>query len=220
MPLRKTVNNKKAFTLAEVLLTLTIIGVVAMLTIPNMIQNTNNAPMKLAWKQAYSIISQVGYQMRDNTETNSIKGLCPDNGANCFKSLFINYVSYIKSANVNQSYGNCWTDYKYLNGASGTNWNPWMSCLALNNGMFFMFSWPYANCQYDGETGGTVRMCGFITVDVNGFKAPNTLGIDIFQAYVMENRTLPAGIAGSGSDMNTCTPSAEGWSCAYEYLKQ
>jgi len=37
--------NKKAFTLAEVLITLTVIGIVASLTIPSLIHNTQYAEM-------------------------------------------------------------------------------------------------------------------------------------------------------------------------------
>jgi len=37
--------NKKGFTLAEILITLTVIGVVAALTIPTLLQNTNQAEL-------------------------------------------------------------------------------------------------------------------------------------------------------------------------------
>ena len=147
-------NNKKAFTLAEVLLTLTIIGLVAMLTIPNMIQSTNDAPMKLAWKQAFSIISQVTYQMHDDRD-GSLRGLCSDLDHNCFKNVFSNYVTYIKSANGYQSYNNCISSQtKFLNG-SAVSWAKY-PCLALNNGMFMLFSMDSGNCTSDYTTGGSI----------------------------------------------------------------
>ena len=49
--------NKKAFTLAEVLITLTIIGVIAALTIPNLMQSYKKHQVEVGVKEAYSILS-------------------------------------------------------------------------------------------------------------------------------------------------------------------
>ena len=49
---------KKGFTLAEVLITLAIIGVVAALTIPSVILNTNQSEYKTALKKAVSVLNQ------------------------------------------------------------------------------------------------------------------------------------------------------------------
>lgn len=49
---------KNAFTLAEVLITLGIIGVVAAMTIPTLISNTNGAQFKTAYKKALSTMNQ------------------------------------------------------------------------------------------------------------------------------------------------------------------
>ena len=46
------------FTLAEVLITLAIIGVVAAMTMPTLINNTNGAQFKTAYKKALSVLSQ------------------------------------------------------------------------------------------------------------------------------------------------------------------
>ena len=50
--------EKTAFTLAEVLITLGIIGVVAALTLPALIQNNRNKELQTGLKKAYSVISQ------------------------------------------------------------------------------------------------------------------------------------------------------------------
>ena len=49
---------KKAFTLAEVLITLTIIGVIAALTIPNLLQKHQEQETVTRLKKAYSTLSQ------------------------------------------------------------------------------------------------------------------------------------------------------------------
>jgi prepilin-type N-terminal cleavage/methylation domain-containing protein len=49
---------KKGFTLAEVLITLGIIGVVAAMTIPTLIQNTNSVKFASQFKKSVSTLSQ------------------------------------------------------------------------------------------------------------------------------------------------------------------
>ena len=48
----------KAFTLAEVLITLVIIGVIAAMTIPTLMNNTNNQELVSRLKKTYSELSQ------------------------------------------------------------------------------------------------------------------------------------------------------------------
>ncbi len=50
--------ERQGFTLAEVLITLGIIGVVAAMTIPTLISNTNGAQFKTAYKKALSTLNQ------------------------------------------------------------------------------------------------------------------------------------------------------------------
>lgn len=52
--------KKFGFTLAEVLITLGIIGVVAAMTIPNLIANTNGAKFRSQFKKTLSTLSQAG----------------------------------------------------------------------------------------------------------------------------------------------------------------
>ncbi|MBE7705637.1 MAG: type II secretion system protein [Cyanobacteria bacterium SIG30] len=63
-------NSLKAFTLAEVLITLAIIGVVAALTIPSVILNTNQTEYKSSLKKAVSVLNQ-SLSMRLATENDS-----------------------------------------------------------------------------------------------------------------------------------------------------
>ena len=50
--------KKFAFTLAEVLITLGIIGVVAVITLPAVINNSRNKQLEAGLKRAYSVTSQ------------------------------------------------------------------------------------------------------------------------------------------------------------------
>lgn len=50
--------SQLAFTLAEVIITLGIIGITAEITIPTLMQNVKDKNYKIAYKQAYSVASQ------------------------------------------------------------------------------------------------------------------------------------------------------------------
>ena len=70
------------FTLAEVLITLGIIGVVAAMTIPTLISNTNGAQFKTAYKKALSTLNQavlMNIAMED-TDFSSLKADATDAG--------------------------------------------------------------------------------------------------------------------------------------------
>ena len=56
----------KAFTLAEVLITLGIIGIVAAITIPTLMNNTQNYQFKQAWKKEYSVVSQAVQMLKND----------------------------------------------------------------------------------------------------------------------------------------------------------
>ena len=66
---RVGVKQKVAFTLAEVLITLGIIGVVAALTLPSLIQKQHEKETVAKVKKAYSILSQA--YLSANTEFGS-----------------------------------------------------------------------------------------------------------------------------------------------------
>ena len=61
--MKKDKRFKSAFTLAEVLITLVIIGVIAALTVPTLIQNTQKQEYVTALKKAYSTLSQATQQI-------------------------------------------------------------------------------------------------------------------------------------------------------------
>ena len=67
LPLTKV---KFAFTLAEVLITLGIIGVVAAMTIPVLFSNINNAKFRNQYKKAVSTLNQAGLTAQANYEYN------------------------------------------------------------------------------------------------------------------------------------------------------
>ncbi|OGH97576.1 MAG: hypothetical protein A2104_03095 [Candidatus Melainabacteria bacterium GWF2_32_7] len=214
----------KGFTLAEVLLTLVIIGIISSLTIPALIQSTENTQSRAAWKQAFGYLSEATILLlRDNGGT--LKQICTDgNDDDCMREKYEEYFNIIKTCEES-ILGDCWhpsTTTKLLNG----NFSPdnWLgrSGLIINNGAFVNFDWRNTDCN-DGT--GTIKRCGVIVIDFNGFKKPNIWGKDTFCAEVLENKLIPCGAPGTFEYVNnyTCIEGDtavknDGVVCATKYL--
>jgi len=81
----KRTNGMGGFTLAEVLITLGIIGVVAAMTMPTLINSTNGAQYKTAYKKALSVMSQavaMNIALNDYDLSETIAGSNPEAGKN------------------------------------------------------------------------------------------------------------------------------------------
>lgn len=165
------------FTLAEVLITLGIIGVVAAMTMPTLMNATNGAQYKTAYKKALSVISQAvvlnlaldDYDLGTTTSTgtgsddfsmfNLIK-----NRTNVVRTETGSIAGYapILGSNVDSQTGGD-------TGALASNYT-----VFFNDGIMFTFPQAAQNCTEakDGLAVATDDNCrGFI--DVNGTKAPN-----------------------------------------------
>jgi len=174
--------NKKGFTLAEVLITLLIIGVISSIVIPALISNTQDAELKTAWKKSFSDISHATKLLiMDNGGT--MKGLCSTDGDQvCFRDKYLQYLNSIKSCTPAAIAGNCWhNDNTILQGSYVINGDD--AGTILNNGTLLTFDWNSTSC--------TGTNCGTITVDVNGFKGPNKQDKDIFVTHIMSNIAKP-----------------------------
>jgi len=154
---------KKAFTLAEVLITLGIIGVVAALTIPGLITNTQKRQTIELLKSTYSILK--------NAETFSEV----DNGDSTTwdytlsTSDFMNtyYAPYLKTLPMPTSRIQTKNTYTNINGgAADTNGCSWGYTAILANGVFLRV---FENGQYI-----------IMNVDLNGNNGPNVVGKDVF----------------------------------------
>ena len=162
------------FTLAEVLITLGIIGVVAAMTMPTLMNSTNGAQYKTAYKKALSVLSQAvvlnvaldDYDMSQTTSTTT-----NDNAS--LYNLFNNRMNVVKTD------GNAYTA---SNGASkakfGDSTNNYT--LYFNDGITFTFPKNASQCTEgnattDAAANGTDAAPGYCygVIDVNGEKNPN-----------------------------------------------
>jgi len=209
-------NLKNGFTLAEVLITLLIIGVIASIVIPGLIQDTQNAEFKTAYKKGYADINQATMRLiSDNA--GSLKSICNSGDNDCLKNQFKPYLNYVKDCNGSVSADNCWyaaNKWKYLNGTPDANTG--YPSLVLNNGTMLTFEYPDATCNSAIGTSG-YTYCGIIYMDINGFKGPATIGKDIYRVWLLEKIIKPTGIQG---DVPSLDCSVDGRGCAALYLYQ
>lgn len=190
--------NKLAFTLAEVLITLLIIGVISSIVIPAIVQDSQNAELKSAGKRAYSSLSDAARLIRNDGGGTIAPGFT---SVDDMKNNFAKYLSVAKVCAPGQYFGNCWNsvgaycgDMTPCNSGiyQSTAW--WTSSTAystmvLNNGSCVIFEW---NSGYNGNCNGSdgAGVCGRIYIDVNCNKGPNTVNKDVFMLRVYQDAKI------------------------------
>ena len=200
--------SKKAFTLAEVLITLGVIGVVAAMTMPTVIKKYQEQVTVNKVKKIYSTLNQAfmlsvkdnGYAYEWNvnnyassTSAKQITGylkpylkISKDCGT---KSGCLGYKEKVNLLNGNKHTVNYDTKSNYYKIILSDG-----SYLAIraNDGVY---------CSLNATS-----ICGSIFFDVNGGKMPNTVGKDIFDFVIYPFMIKPA-------TTDDCYLSSSGWGC-------
>ncbi len=208
-----------AFTLAEVLIVLGIIGVIAAITIPTLLQNAEESQAKASVKVAYSILTQAMTQIISQN-SGSIVGICEDWDGACFKNMFKDVLKYVKECDTLPITNKCWIANNFSDGTyygvDGTSPGG-MGGAVLQNGMLMLFRYHKKDCSLAANWA-----CGWIGVDINGFKKPNRWGKDVFMFSVGKEIIKPAGVDGDTGNFRTCnstdTGDYSGWGCTAKYL--
>ena len=179
--------RKRAFTLAELLIAMTIIGIVALLLVP-VVQYTQEKALAISTKHFHSMMSQaIGHYMVDN----DVKSLY-DTKMSAKNGDYEEYINAINGINEFM--------FKYLNVAKVCSYDNRFDCFSeriqnINEeeGEFFV--------KHNGETdelkiyvlqnGNVISLipCDIdspaeIQVDINGKRGPNIVGRDIWQMSI------------------------------------
>ena len=211
---------KKAFTLAAVLITLGIIGIVAAMTIPTLIQRYREIRTISILKETQSIFSQA-LKMATN-EYGDVDGWGLKYSSNPNDAVIIAdklrpYIKIAVDCGTTDLNGNCVSKaYKSLNGVDWVSYHSSTSYykVKLMNGSSIW--WRSAN---DGETASSLDYQFVIFIDTNGASLPNTWGKDLFSFYVYSNSLKPLGDP-YDEYKNTCKLSSTGVGCTYYVLTQ
>ena len=191
--------NKGAFTLAEVLITLGVMGIVAAMTLPAFVQKHNEKVIVSKLKKSYSTMQQAYLMAVKDKGTPDLWGLV-DNltsenddiyDVNNFLYHLKDYLKIIKYCGKEAK--GCWADTKTLYGVlfqHHENASRYSKAVLADGSNILTY---VTNPECSGTSGWVKDICGFYRVDVNGNKEPNSIGRDVFTFYITKNRIVPAG---------------------------
>lgn len=183
--------NKKAFTLSEILITLGVIGVVAALTLPSVIQKQQEKITINRLKTAYSILSQAFQRAIEENGTPDTWGMGGMNEANSHIIMGKAFVPYLKISKncIGKS-----LEYTKNNCSAINSSLEHYSNIVLTNGTSVFFRTWTGNCSSNANYPET---CGEIGIDINGMQKPNKAGEDRFEFYITKTKLVPFGVKGS-----------------------
>ena len=182
-----------AFTLAEVLITLGIIGVVAALTLPTVIQNYRKQETVAQLQKTYSTVNQALLQsIAENGDYINFDNANDDIGDEAFFKKY--WLPYFKGATICNEQNRCGygimgtlsSTFYFLNGilasGAGVSGNPLYitaihygrSTIMLPDGSVVIYFNGF------GDNNQARLNTSWVLIDVNGGKEPNTYGKDVF----------------------------------------
>lgn len=181
--------------MAEVLITLGIIGVVAAMTLPALVNSTQKRELKTSLKKNYSIAQQALSQMNyDNGIT--IAGSAYE--GRTFEQMYVKYFKVLRDCGLEACVPHSteenddgssisWHIANYKTYTKKRN----VQTSMFDDGQFYLIdgSLYLIENPYLSESNSTLKV--YITIDVNGAtKNPNAWGHDLFTFQVMDNGQL------------------------------
>ena len=234
--------KKKAFTLVEMMVAIAVIGTIAALTIPTFFADSTlqKSQYTSGLEKVYSELSFATDQIKCGNSGIFTKAWTTTGNANDnLRNLYLGYPKITGSSlcdpatsktsctgglkvtqlcNAGTSQTNCWPAnyYKFDGSANGLDLSTY-SMAVLNDGSFLTFHSLSVTCTDATVKDASLNSigCGEIYIDINGFKAPNRFGKDIFLLYITPYKIIPNG--DSGTPGTNC-PSNGGLECAAKVL--
>lgn len=208
-----------AFTLAEVLLTLVIVGIVAALTIPSLLFSVQKQKLVSNLQIAHNILSQ-STKMLVTDNNGDLTGLY--NNSSDLINSYSAYIKFTRQCAPNQGIGECFPSNAVSQKLSGGSINPGNTvfdntyrAIGINK-ICYLFISAGASCSGANykEDGVNNSQCGDIYVDVNCSDSPNTLGRDIFIFRLGRYSIVANGLPGTNITPDAgCEPTNTGvWS--------
>lgn len=196
---------KKGFTLAEVLLTLTIIGVVAAITLPVVMTNVNDAVLETQVKKFYSQLTDAIDLYKQQHE---IDALASGLNITQFAGLF-DTTPMTSLADADNNLAQQYTNMKGTNGQSRAEF---FGAINENNPLYRLRDGSVFTIRADIDNNPWV-----VAVDVNGTRTPNLYGVDTWKMVIgRDGRIRIAGSQGIDVSANNCLQNDSNGSCIAE----
>ncbi len=238
----------KAFTLAEVLVTLGIIGVVAALTLPILTNKHQNSVALAGIKVAYAKINDGFLFMRSDENLDDLRSLSvfrnmtPETfqdesvQANLDEQMK-KYFNIVKSYKAGETCSEC-PVYVKMNGelADGGQYDYAWRGFSSDGMIYFMH---LSGPQEAANKGKIQSVVAYFFVDINGTKLPNKWGKDMFQYALAQNGMLYSAwgkelseampesqtywgenSSGCGSPANKDVSSSSGYACTARIIEK
>ncbi len=208
--------KKSGFTLAEVLITLGIIGVVASITIPMLIANYQKKQTVTKLQKAISVINQAYRLSYDDVGEVTAEEARAMGGEEYFQKYWEPYIKVTSICNeIGCGYKNSGQPWKM---PSGNTYPLQLQTDYSRVGFNTSDGYFYMVVTVVGAT--TLTTSDILVVDINGINKPNILGKDVF---VLKRKidgekggvVVPACYSGSKSGIdNNCSKTGNGDCCA------
>ena len=200
--------KKVAFTLAEVLITLGIIGVVAAMTLPTLINTYQEKVTVSKLKKVYSMLSQGylfavqeygepegwGIVVRDAGSSDEEEETYNATNAILIRNRLFKHLKKVQNCDnaKNQTACDVPEKFYFTNGSTDAAMNAQTASSIMADGTTFIVIANGVGLQNRG-LGALSKTYGRIAVDLNGKKSPNTYGKDIFVFYLTNTNIMPEG---------------------------
>ena len=217
---------KRGFTLAEVLITLGIIGVIAAMTIPTLISKIGKRQLESQIKASYATIAQT---MR-SAEADGVDfdlQIVNNNDAST-KEWFQTYMApYLKTEKVCYNSSGCWHKKSEVRDLSG-NLPRWVGDAGIGYNIITFVIAKGSSFDIDGvEASEAKSMFGINTdnqalvfyFDANGDRKPNRIGKDIYIMGFTDKGLVPAGSDKTRSEVEQNCLKGNGYWCL-SYIMQ
>ena len=212
------VKIKEAFTLAELLVSLAVIGIIAALTLPTLNSSIDKSANADAMKKAFYYLGEViemPTAMGDSYKKWDYDSLTSDN---IYRKLRP-YLSITKECIGSTG---CWTtesvvglDESTAQGFSSSGYGQSPVTFRMSDGVAVSISLTADSLNVEREK----QTVPVFAVDVNGDEAPNKLGDDIFLFVLGDTGLLPAG-NDVDDGIGNCTENGIGTDCAARIIRE
>lgn len=175
--------NKNGFTLAEVLITLGIVGTIAAITLPSLMNNTTTAQIGPKLAKAVSVFEQAN------------EALLNDNS--------VDKLSETGFTSTGVSYGNALSNYLKIT-------NVGANIFLSKDGIEYSIS--ANNVPSPASASAHAQRIGDVTIDINGSSNPNSAATDVFYFSLWNDGSLrPKGATNWDGGVNDGDGGSEHW---------